>query len=629
MPICPRCNATIHTGAEDQCPVCGYSLERANQMFHTDEVVFTRVLDEAGALTHQERQELLRALEDLERNVPPIALCIYITAHGKAQEFRPLAHWILNHAHIHHPSFGKREKMQAIEDAAFAERISGDTTEPGKRKQRVQDGWWHKLRKTLRDLLHPYPPPVRQEWMLMLVLDVQLEVACFSWGYMLDPYINPDSINSCIIGARLQFRERAMAVGLKRVMKAAVSQIAAQSHRVNRRLRRPNQMLGLALCGLALATTPTAAAAPAAHEAAAAAAVAASPWEDEDVAEEVEDDTPPAPPQGEAPPPAAPAPPPGNAAAKPTTGAASYNQAPRWDEADYRHLLSGELGGCYRLLATPGQPRQAPATEQAARNRQPAESDAKIPKHYYKDYAVAAPSGLIDPQRLFSNVERADVEHILNELNASAPYRLYIAIHRQGQETPLDLAVGTLVRTVAQPGEYAVMLMYGTGDTPQIELGAHELQLTDADRHAWLEKMRQAAVEQGGGVEGLLAAMNTLHTSLAPLVKDLPPLTQQTAVNIPLIPIQMREEDVAEEVSFKDELRSIVENPALRPVVTAMGIVLGAGLLVLLILWLRRRSGKLLQTEPDVRLASPYGAGLSRNVRYLEGREVRKTPRPI
>ena len=611
MPICPRCNATIHAGAEDQCPVCGYSLERANRIFGTRDVEFTRVLDEAGALTHQDRQDLLRTLEDLERNIPPVALCIYITARGQVQEFRTLAHWMLNHAHIHHPSFGRRERRQAIEDAELTERRQSENGDPTPRAPK-QESWWSRLRKALRDALHPYPPPVRREWMLMLVLDVQLETACFTWGYMLDPYINPDSINSCILGARLQFRERAMAVGLKKVMRAAVSRLAVQSHRVNRKLRRSAQAVAFAaVCGLGL-LAPAALAAPTPD----------SPWADDEIAEEVEEDTP-------APPPA-PAP---AAAPKSPGAAAAYDHAPRWAESDYRHLLSGELTGGYRMLAPARSVAPAAFPEKPAQARsphkQPPESDAKIPAQYYRSYALATDSGLIDPQRLFSGVERADVEHTLREMNAGAPYRLHIAVFRSGQETPLELAVGALVRSVARPGEYSVMIMYGVGDTPQIEFGAHELKISDAQRHEWLERMRRAANQRGGGVEGLAAAMHELRACLAPVVQDLPPLAAETAPNVPLIPIQMREEDDAEEVSFKDELRALLEDEGLRPVFITIGVILGVVLLALGFIWLRRRSGHLIKTQPDVRLASPYGAGVSRNVRYLEGREMHKNPRPF
>ena len=605
VPICPRCNATIHAGAEDQCPACGYSLLRADAIFGKRDLEFTRVLDEAGALTHHDRQELLRALEDMERNIPPSALCIYITDDGRAQDLRAHAHWALNHARIHHPSFGRREKTQAIEDAELMERHPGEAAE-GRPTAGAASSWWQRLRAGVRDALHPYPPPVRQEWMLILVLDVQLEMACFAWGYMLDPYINPDSINSCIIGARLQFRERAMAVGLKKVMKAAVNRIASQSHRVNRKLRRASRLpMALALGG-AMALLPGQAAP----------TLSDTPWAEDEAAEEVADEpeTPPAPaPQAKPSAPAA------------AGAAAADSSAPRWSDEDYRHLLSGELSGPYKMLQSSGAVRQAEAQPARPARGRAAESDAKISKHYYPEYSVADADGIIDPQKLLSSVETADVAHVLRTLNARSPYRLYIGIYRRGQELPLELAVGSLVRSVARPGEYAAMILYGIGDTPEMELGYHEIRLSDEDRHAWLERVRRVAVANGGGVEGLLAAAQELHACLAPVAAELPPLTQQTAVHVPLIPLEMRDEPNAEEVTLREEIQGILRNPALQPVLLTLGSIFGLGALVAFIVWLRRRSGSLSKTAPDMRLASPYGAGVSRTVRYLEGKEAPKS----
>ena len=606
MPICPRCNTAIHAGAETQCPACGYSLLRANAIFGDQEVLFQRVLDRAGVLTHMERQELVKALEDMERNLPPIALCIYITNDGRSQDMRAHAHWVLNHAHIHHPSFGRREKMRAIEDADFNELRPGEEREtpPAKRT-----GWWQRLRASLRDIMHPYPPPVRSEWMLILVLDVQLEVACFSWGYMLDPYINPDSINSCIRSARLQFRERAMVVGLKKVMKAAVSRIAAQSHAVNRRMRRSAQAGALVLLAGAMALSvpaPLPAQAPAAP-------AAATPWSEDELAEEAEDDAAPAP--------AAATPAPASQVTDSGT-AATAGGAPRWSAADYRHLLSGEFQGAYKMLHSA--PSAAPARMPAAAGPRPApESDTKVPKHYYSEYARATKSGLIDPQHLLSSVRREDVEYTLRTLNAHSPYRLYLAVFKQGQELPLELAVGSLVRSVAQPGEYAAMILYGLGDSPQVELGYHEISLPEQERLAWLERVRSAALQRGGGgIEGLLAAAHELHACLAPVAEQLPPLTRQSAVHVPLIPLQMREETDAEEPTFKDNLRLLLANPAVQPVLMWVLGILGALGLLGAIIWLHRRSGRLYKTQPDIRLASPSGAGVSRNVRYLEGKNM-------
>ena len=49
-----------------------------------------------------------------------------------------------------------------------------------------------------------------------------------------------------------------------------------------------------------------------------------------------------------------------------------------------------------------------------------------------------------------------------------------------------------------------------------------------------------------------------------------------------------------------------------------------AGLLIYLLLNWMRSSSKLESEDPDIRLSSPYGAGVSRYVRYLEGTEAGK-----
>ena len=136
--------------------------------------------------------------------------------------------------------------------------------------------------------------------------------------------------------------------------------------------------------------------------------------------------------------------------------------------------------------------------------------------------------------------------------------------------------------------------------------------------------MRRAALVRGGGVEGILAAVHELHTCLAPVAEQLPPLEQRSDLQVPLIPIEMRQEDEAEEVTLGDEFRQAMNNPAVRSVLLTLGGVVGLTFLTLGIMWLRRRSGRLIRSEADVRLSSPYGAGVSRNVNYLEGREDKK-----
>ncbi len=607
MPICPKCSATIHRGAEDACPACGYDISQADELYGDGQVEFTRVVDAAGALTHQERSELMRTLEQLERRIRPVALCVYITDVGQAQELRTHAHWILNHARIHHPSFGKREQHKAIEDAELLER------RPGERRQQQEEprqSWfsqaWQGLKNYVMDALHPLPPPVRHEWMLLLVMDVQLEMACFSWGYKLDPYIDPDRINTCIKCARLQFRERAMVTGLKKVMRAAARRISSNARSVNRRLRRTQKAAALA-AGVALMLG------------------AGAPAQE-----------PPAPQT----PPAAAAP-----AAPPATAG-----MPHWRSEDYRHLMSGELLTGYTSLFPPKptpeeikaeQERQKELRRQQRELRKqqartlprqtrplekPEESDSKVLGRYCEIYTRPPHnSELNDPQGLLTTAERDDASHVLRMLNANAKFRIYVSVFKGGQSIPSELSVDMLVTATAQPCEYAVIMRFPTGRPEAIELGFQEIAPSEEQRLDWLQKVRQAAGD--GSAEGLMNALRCLSGLITPLSGDFVPVTAATGGKAPLIDIEFRKEEKVKKKKIKDYVQEFIDDPVkVGVVVYPVGTLLVLGLLWWFFNWLRS-SSKLVESEADIRLSSPYGAGVSRYVRYLEGTEAGKEKR--
>ncbi len=620
MPICPKCNASIHMGAESQCPPCGYSMKRADKVFGSNDVEFTRVVDEAGALTHSERMELMRALANLERHIPPVALCIYITDHGNLKEFRPHAHWILNHARIHHPSFGKREQMRAIEDAELRERRPGEVRpvveeeEPGWFTRACQGfGSW------LRDICLPTPPPTRQEWMLVLVLDVQLEIACFSWGYMLDPYVNPDRITSCIVGARLQFREREFVTALKKVMKDAALQLAVSSRKVNKTLRntarrRMNGFPWLLGAGMS-ALVAAGASAPAQEQAPEQPPAAAAPAGD---ASQPAAETPATPP----PPPVVPGAP------------AAYNTEPRWASDDYTNLMSGRLPECYNVLMPGGVQKKAePKPEKNKTTRRDsgdeAESDTRVPGRYCKYYLDSRGTVLRDPQQLLTEVERADVMHVLRELNAHSRFHIYVSVFKNGQEVPREIAAANLVSHIAQPGQYAVVLQYALGEPPAVEIGYKEIEPDDNQVRDWLEQVRRKVMTAGGGAEGLLAGIRSVHGILTPVSESFTPLTPEVAGGAKLIELELKPKPKEKKVSWKDEVKAWFKAGGATPYLISAGAV-GAVLWGLIKLFLLHRScNRLLDSEPDYRLSSRYGAGVSRYVKYLEGKEADKERQPI
>lgn len=652
------------------------------------------MLDGAGVLTHQERLELLHTLEDLERNISPVALCIYLTDHGKAQDLRTHAHWILNHARIHHPSFGKREQRKAIEDAALEERLPGEKrphyadVSPG-----LLERLWTSVKTYIRDAWHPLPPPVRQEWMLMLVVDVSLEMACFSWGYKLDPYVNPDSINSCIISARLQFRERDMVSGLKKVMRAAVNRIAVDARKVNKRLRRSASLpkgiramlLGALLLGLSLPAAAAAPARPANNKKPAAASsantrkpatkpTAAKPapskpkpaprpavkptappptpapppptpaLADDDIAEEVEDsaeevtpaDAAPTPAETPAAPAEAPAP-----AAAPTPAAepapesagdkgasASYSAAPRWQTEHYRLLMAGELDTGYNALF----PAEAPAADTA---KSPAakgttakteESDRQIPSRYCDAYLHPDSNvTLCDPQKLLSSPESLDATHVLRSINNDTRYRICVAVVQGTQEVPAEMHASTLVQAVAQPFcDHAALVLYPLGRPDAIDIGYRDIDMDDTKRHEWLLAVREAALAAGGGAEGLMAAARTLDTFIRPLSSGFRVSNPEATEKAPHIVVELKPKE-PKKISAMEKFRKMMEDPENRSLLIIPAVL--AVLIILALIWfffLRRHVAVLLDTDADIRLGSPYGAGVSRQVRYLEGVESAK-----
>lgn len=749
MPVCPQCSANIHAGALYRCPVCGYSITRAERVFGNGTVVFTRVTDAAGALKNDDLQDLMRYLANLERNLPPVALCVYITDLGNERELRPHAHWILNHAGIHHPSFGKREDHKAIEDAGMRE----DIREKGAPPREVQKtgflhsvgDFWQSAKERVRNVVRPYAAPVKMEWALILVMDVQQELACFSWGYRLDPYINPERINKAIISARLQFRERATAQGIKKVMRNAVRIIASDSRAVSRRIRKEGRvgkpvgvetmpeipatqramklllpaMLGLSL---AAASAPVAMAAttqkPAqrtaqkttqktaqrtapktapktaqktAQKTASQAKSAAKatvkqtarkvskpaksdtstrrsssksttqkPAEEtkkvnlaegpetvrddkaplivpaklpsakpaaphlpdapvahgmvnDDIAEEVEDDVPEVDVEDT---------PPAVKEVHDTSPAA----APRWNPEDYTELMKGSLQTGYTaLFPAKGESAAKRAASGSGKAGASEESDTKVLGRYCPEYSKPSPHGLIDPQGLLSTMEREDVEHQLREINRNGKFRVYAAVVKAGQEMPGDLAVGTLATAVAQPCEYAVLLLYYIGAPSSLELGYQEIKADDAQRHAWLNKVRAAAAECGTGTEGLMAALRQTAANISPVANSFRPLTIDNTVKAPKLDIPFKQEEEIKEPGFKEKIAEKIQDPentALLPYLG--GSFLCAILLAAVWLYRRRHSPTLLDTTPDWRLSARYGAGVSRLVKYLEGKESEK-----
>ncbi len=287
--------------------------------------------------------------------------------------------------------------------------------------------------------------------------------------------------------------------------------------------------------------------------------------------------------------------------------------------------MAGELNAAYTLLLPP-----ATESRPAPRFRTPSatkESDRKVLGRYLDLYKKPSPAGLIDPQALLTVEERRDVEHVLRELNADRRFRLYAAVYRAGQQLPPELAVQTLADAASQPLEYSVLLLFPLGDSQQLNIGYVQIQPTDDDRHAWLARVRVAAAQEGHGVSSLLPAIRELHTIISPLAANFTPVSAETAGKPELIHVEYRPETGEKKVPPKEKIAAFFKDESNHPLIAAGGGSLLLLLLGLFYFLLRRRSGHLIDSTADIRLSSPYGAGVSRYVRYLEGKESAKESR--
>ena len=179
VPRCPKCFLSFHRGAT-ACPHCGFSLKVASERFGEDKVKFRRVTDMAGALRHQSRIELAKALEKLERRIAPAVLAVYFPNIADPYVLVRHTFWMFNNMEIQSADFGEH---------------------------RVID----------------------PQWMLVLSIDVRSASACFVWGYQLDPYMDLDKDTSSIVRAQLLLRDGMLVDGIKKTMSVVTRQIAKRA----------------------------------------------------------------------------------------------------------------------------------------------------------------------------------------------------------------------------------------------------------------------------------------------------------------------------------------------------------------------------------------------------------------
>ncbi len=651
MPICPQCRSHFHVGAKDQCPECGYCLPQAEARLGYGVVDFPRVLDAAGVLTRDECQELMLFLEKLERKVRPVALCVYLTDRGRREELAEHAHWILNHAQINHRAFGRRDRRLAIEDSkmqmSFASQEHSDVpadddtpavsvAEP-RRHQQVGN-FWSRLVDAYYQWFYPTPPPVEKEWMLILVLDVQLGRACFSWGYRLDAYVNGEEFSALIPCAYARFRDKDILGGVKAVMRRATARLASNAVDINAMIRGDKrrsfkqQMQRAAEEARLAAEAESAALAPnpnpvvdSAQKVLVAALVCSAALSSFLWADDVPSLTP------------LPKPVPAIFAGS----AASESSFPTWGSDDLSLQAAGQLNASSAVLfAAPGafaprvevvvEPVEDAKDTKGAKKSKDAKKVEPVEeppapvvelRPWRKPSAALDGAHFIDEDLMLSELEASDIERQLSILNANKPYHLYLCVMDGSHGQTPEYRAAAYLPLVVEMGQQALLIQYVYGAKPAIEISGQGLSLSAEELASWQSYLNERADAYGNARDAMLVAAECAAELLQSQIQHMREGGVDDTLYLPqaslgVVGVDAEKHVEEQQQSTKDKLWSqasewlifvwIFSSSALCVLVYLLGR-----------LWVRRKA-QLLETPMDIRLSAEFGSGVSPSILYKE-----------
>ncbi len=655
MPICPQCRSHFHMGAKDQCPECGYCLPQAEALLGYGVVDFPRVLDAAGVLSRDECLNLTHYLEKLERKIRPVALCVYITDRGKREELAMHAHWILNHAQINHRAFGRRDRRLAIEDSTlqmdFAAKeptpipdpspASPSTqapegeelealeaaltpTEAPRRHQHISR-FWSRLMDAYDHLFYPTPPPVEKEWMLILVMDVQLGRACFSWGYRLDSYIDGDNLSTLIPRAHMQFRNKDVLGGIKNVMRHVTRHVAGRAVDINAMIRQDKRRFFQRQMKEAAAEVK--AAAQTTQSLAIGSLLIAGTLGLNSEAQDAPILTP------------LPVTAPSEFAGSP----ASETSFPTWSSQEL--ILQGQnalktssraLFAAPRAFA-PAPPPEPKVEEASDKKDKKSKKDSKGKKAEAPAEAPAAPTlqlrpwrapspaldgaHFIDEQHLLSEMEARDVARQLEELNANKNYHLYLCVMDGTRGQTPEFSAAAYLPLIVEMGQQALLIQYIYGVEQPIAISSQGISLSSEAKEAWQQQLNTRAAPYVNARDAMMIACEHASELLATQTQHMREGGVDDTLYLPQAQLGVEGVDAAKEakkekVSTKEKMVTEAGSwlPYLLYLISCILCSLGY---IYLRRWLRRKA-HLLETGLDPRLSAEFGSGVSPSILYKE-----------
>lgn len=303
----------------------------------------------------------------------------------------------------------------------------------------------------------------------------------------------------------------------------------------------------------------------------------------------------------------------------------------KWSSKDQQSLMKGTWWDANAPLLPPVDAAAAPSAsvpEPSANADSPAvdpvpEDFTDVNEYFLPDY-IRTSTGLIDPQKLLTEVESNDVIELIKLIKSRYNVNLFVSIFAAGQKVPPSVNAPTIGRQIFRNKERNLLLHFHMGDIKSAQIALDpdlSAQLGDAGRRDLLYQVKQDASRFTNPQDELITAMISLmertEADMAAAPKPaLPALTPDSPSAIPEADITILEPEEDRE----SHLHAMIKAWMSFALANAAGIILHVSALVtvavLWLVWKNKRVVRLLPSEPDKRLGAPHGASQSRPVNY-------------
>lgn len=312
---------------------------------------------------------------------------------------------------------------------------------------------------------------------------------------------------------------------------------------------------------------------------------------------------------------------------------------PQWEKGDQEQMLRGDLITGVGIL--PDESEEADAPEDLIPLDIPDAEivetpiPVEIPQELMPLYLPSDKEQyLIDPQKLLSEQETADIARLLEEIREATEVSIFLTIFTSDQKIPASLNAPSLARQIFGDKPSCVLVEYRRGafNTAQV-IYSEDLShtLTDGHRKSLLDAAKREAAESSEDLDVLWSFLNTVGTQLPGVIN--------MAKTSPLAPkIAVPKSNYKIKSSPEDE-KAPVKKPKLDEVAFSFWNEYGSGVLITLlvlfgttgtILFIKKRKIYHIEHLPiSKQLGAPHGTGSTRVLYYNTPKEPSKLEKDL